>query len=279
MPSMSQPYKTFLIDMDGVVWRGNTLQRGAMEFITWLNTHGYSYRYLSNNSMVAPAELGVRLRDFGIPAQDKQVITASSATVNLLATRYPGQPVWVTGLPSLRQMVANAGLRVINLQRGDAPDDPALPATSAKVVMVGLDRSLTYAGLQQAARALLAGADFLAVNRDFQLPVDDGFDPGCGAIVAALEYTTKRTAEAVGKPSPLLVHEALAEMHMPAESAVIIGDALEQDISAGQSAGIATILVLSGVTSAEKAARAVPPPTMIARDLADVLEQLDSWHQ
>jgi HAD superfamily hydrolase (TIGR01450 family) len=267
-------YRAVLLDLDGVIYRGDRLLPGAQEFVAWLEATGRAYRYLTNNSMSSCAEVAARLRHLGVAARDEQVITASDATVSLAARRWPGQAAWIVGLPPLRQMAARAGLRVLNLARSDAPDDPAISAESASVVLVGLDRSLTYEGLRLATRALLAGAAFVSVNRDPQLPVEDGVDPGCGSIVAALETATRCTAESVGKPAPGLLLEALSELRADPASAVMIGDALEMDIAAGQAAGIDTILLLSGLTSPERAAQWTPPPTLTARDLADLLRQI-----
>ncbi len=264
-------YQTYLLDLDGVVYRGEALLPGARAFVAWLDATGRVYRYLSNNSMASPAQVAQKLRRLDMPARDEQVLTASSAAVALIAARWPGGRVWVVALPPIRHMAARAGLTVLNLAHGDAPDDPAAPAECADAVLVGLDRSLTYAGLRQGARAILAGAAFIAVNRDPQLPVEDGFDPGCGAIVAALEAATRHTAEAVGKPSPLLVRQALADLDADPAMALMVGDAIEMDVAAGQAAGIDTALLLSGITSAERAAHAEPPPTLIAADLAALL--------
>ncbi len=267
-------YRTVLLDLDGVVYRGDQLLPGARAFVAWLDATGRDTRFISNNSMASPEEVAAKLRRLGIAAPEGRVITASRVAVDLLATRFPGQPAWIVGLPPLRQMAAEAGLRVLNLRNNDRPDDPAYPATAARVVLVGLDRSLTYAGLQQATRALLAGAEFLAINRDPQLPVEDGVDPGCGAILAALQVASRREGEIIGKPAPALLLNALAALHADPARAVMIGDALEMDIEAGQRAGIDTILVLSGLATPERAAQATPPPTWICQDLADVLERM-----
>lgn len=266
-------YSTFLLDLDGVVYRGDQLLPGAREFVAWLDASGKQYRYLSNNSMQAPGDVAAKLRRLGIPAPDERVITASYAACRLLAHRFPGGRVWIVGMQSLRQLAATMGLHVLNLAQSDAPDDPAQGPTAAQAVLVGLHRAVNYEDLRLATRALLAGANFITVNRDPQLPVEDGLDPGCGAICAALEVASRRTAEMVGKPAPALLLEALAEMDADPATAVMIGDGIALDIHAGQAAGIDTILVLSGITSPEDAAQAAPPPTYVLRDLAAVLEQ------
>jgi HAD superfamily hydrolase (TIGR01450 family) len=267
-------YQTFLIDLDGVVYRGDHLLPGARDFVARLQATGRAFRFISNNSMAAPSEVAAKLRRLGIPVGDETVVTASQAAVDSLAARWPGGPVWVVGLPPLRQLAAQAGLRVLNLARSDAPDDPTAGATTARAVLVGLHRALTYTDLQQATRAILAGATLIGVNRDPQLPVEDGTDPGCGAILAALEVAGRAHASIVGKPDPTILTTALAALHAETATAVMIGDAIEMDIAAGHAAGIDTILVLSGLTSAARAATANPAPTLILANLAAVLAQL-----
>ncbi len=266
-------YQIYLLDLDGVVYRGDHLLPGAREFVAWLEATGKTYRYISNNSMQSPTDVAERLRRLGMPAPDERVVTASQAAVDHLAKEQPGQRVWVVGLPPLRRMAARAGLRVLNLARSDAPDDPAAGPETARTVLVGLHRSVTYEDLRLATRAVLAGATLLGVNRDPQLPVEDGVDPGCGAILAALEVASRAHASIIGKPAPTILTDTLDALHADRSRAVMIGDALEMDIAAGHAAGIDTILVLSGLTSPERAAAADPRPTLVLRDLADVLAQ------
>lgn len=270
---MLKNYQTFLLDLDGVFYRGDQVLPGAQAFVAWLEATRRDYRYLSNNSMASPADVAAKLRRLGIPAPDFRVLTASQAAITLLAQRWPGQPVWIVGLPPLRQMAAQAGLRVLNLRQNDAPDDPAAGPETARVVLVGLDRTLTYEGLRLATRALLAGAEFLSINHDPQLPMEDGFDPGCGSIAAALQVSSRRTDAIVGKPAPTMLLAAIREMQADPATTVMIGDGIELDIAAGQAAGIDTILVLSGLADAAQAAVAQPTPTHILRDLAEVLAQ------
>jgi HAD superfamily hydrolase (TIGR01450 family) len=267
-------YQTYLIDLDGVVYRGDQLLHGAREFVARLQATGRAFRFISNNSMAGPGDVAAKLRRLGIPVGDETVVTASQAAVETLAERWPGGPVWVVGLDPLRQMAARAGLRVLNLAHSAAPDDPAAGATTARAVLVGLHRAVTYADLQQATRAVLAGAALIGVNRDPQLPVEDGTDPGCGAILAALEVASRTHASIVGKPSPTILTTALRALHADLATSVMIGDAIEMDIAAGQAAGIDTILVLSGLTSAQRAATAHPAPTLMLPDLAAVLAQM-----
>jgi HAD superfamily hydrolase (TIGR01450 family) len=163
------------------------------------------------------------------------------------------------------EMVRAAGLTPVWLDAEDGPTPDA--------VLIGLDRTLTYERLARALDAALAGAALYAVNRDPRLPVEDGFRPGTGAVVAAVEAASGRRAEMIGKPAPGILLQALDMLHAPRERALMVGDGLDLDIVAGHAAGVATALTLSGLTSATEAEDATGKrrPEYIFADLAELL--------
>src|SRR5215469_9585183 len=136
-------YQTYLLDLDGVIYRGDLLLPGAQEFIAWMEETGKRYRYLTNNPMIGPPAVAAKLSRLGIPTTAAQVVTASQAAVHMIARRRPGARCWIVALPPIRQMAVAAGLHVLNLHYGDAPDEPHLGPESAQIVLVGLDRALT----------------------------------------------------------------------------------------------------------------------------------------
>ena len=123
-------------------------------------------------------------------------------------------------------------------------------------VVVGLDVHVTYGRLQRAMQALDRGAGFIGTNPDRRYPLETGFAPGCGALLAFLEAATGRVPHVVGKPNETMLEVALAGLGVAPASAAIIGDGLSTDIAAGRAAGLGTVLVLTGVTTAEEAAAA-----------------------
>jgi ribonucleotide monophosphatase NagD (HAD superfamily) len=129
-------------------------------------------------------------------------------------------------------------------------------------VVAGHD-DFTFAELRDATQAVLAGAEMIAAGRDRTFPVADGLWPGTGALVAALEYATERTARIVGKPDRLIFSTALDRVG-PGR-ALMIGDRLDSDLAAAEIDGA---IVLSGVTTREQAEAAVKPaPVAIAANL------------
>lgn len=261
-------FHAYILDLDGVVYRGNLLLPGAREFVTWADASGAKVIYLSNNSFATPEEVAAKLARLGMPRPESRTITAGSAAIQAVAGRFPRGRVLILGVESVARMARAAGLEPVwrDDTEGGVPD----------AVLVGLDRGLTYERLARAQRAVLGGATFYAVNRDHRLPVENGFEPGTGAMVAALEYCTGVRAIAIGKPEPAIVLEALAGVGARPDETLMIGDGLDLDIVAGHRAGVTTALVLTGLTdkAAAEAATGERKPDMIAPDLVALLRRL-----
>ncbi len=254
-------YQNYFFDLDGVIYRGSERLPGAREFIEWIDATGRTYLYLSNNSMSTPAQVAARLQALGMPAPLERVVTAGSAAAAYLGHTYPGARAYVLGLPPLAQMVADAGLHPLSEAEG----------AQAEVVLVGLDRGLTYARLSVATQAVLNGAAFVTVNRDPLLPLEGKLEPGAGSIAAAIEASTGISPHVVGKPEPGIILEALRLIGGKPEETVMIGDGITLDIPAGHRAGLETILLLSGITSRAQLATAAIQPDAVYEDLAHLL--------
>lgn len=259
-------FRAYILDLDGVVYRGDAVLPGARQLVEWLDASDRKTLYLSNNSVQTPEEVAAKLARLGMPRPEGRVLTAGSAAVREVAARFPGGRVFVLGLPSIERMAVQAGLRCVWRDGVDGPVPDA--------VLSALDRTLTYERLTRALQAILGGAAFISVNRDPRLPVENGFEPGTGAITAALEYASGTRAEIVGKPAPGIVLAAVRELGVRPDETLLVGDGLDLDIVAGHAAGLTTALVLTGLTDEQQAKDAIGDrrPDLIFPDLAALLE-------
>lgn len=258
-------FRGYLLDLDGVVYRGDAVLPGARALVEWLDATGRKALYLSNNSVQTPEEVAAKLTRLGMPRPEGRVLTAGDAAAREVARRYPGGRVFVLGLPSVERMVERAGLQCVWRDGVDGPTPDA--------ILSALDRGLTYERLKRALKAILEGAAFVAVNRDPRLPVEDGFEPGTGSITAALEYASGVAAEIVGKPAPGIVLAAMRELGVRPDETLMVGDGLDLDIVAGHAAGVSTALVLTGLTGEQQAKDATGDrrPDLMFPDLAGML--------
>ena len=247
--------RAFILDMDGVIYQGKAVLPGAAALIRALRGNGVPFRFLTNNSTTPAAKVVARLVDMGVPALDGDVLTSAEVTAETLRQKHPGARVFVIGEEGVRQALAAAGLRA------------AADYTDTDLVVVGLDRTVTYAQLREATLAIRRGAPFYATNTDRALPTEVGWIPGAGSLVGALQIASDVDPIVIGKPSTAMFDYALGQLNMPADATGAIGDRPETDIVGGQAAGVCTIAVLTGAGTAEAFAAMQRPPDFVFADL------------
>src|SRR5439155_878945 len=139
-------------------------------------------------------------------------------------------------------------------------------------VVIAFDRTFDYAKLNTALQAVRQGARLIATNPDRTCPTEDGEIPDCAGMTAAVEAVTGHAVEViVGKPSPIILEVALERLGVAAGECVIVGDRLETDMMMGKRHGLATVLVLSGVTREGDAGIAETAPDLVVASIRDLV--------
>lgn len=252
-----------VLDMDGVLYRGERALPGSRELFPALRAAGLSVILLTNNSTLTPDAYAAKLARLGIVVEPEAILTSGVATAMYLTEHYPeGGRVYVLGEEGLLATVTAApGFRA----EGWQPD----------FVIVGLFFSFDYDSLQRACSAIRRGARFIATNTDATLPVEGGeLWPGAGSIVAAVQTCSGITPMVIGKPSTRMAEMALAKLDLPAEEVLCVGDRLETDILMGARAGMPTALVLTGASRVEDVDSAEAKPDYIFEDLPSLMSAL-----
>lgn len=226
-----------IIDMDGVLYRGQQALAGAAELFAALDARGIRWLLVTNNSSLSPAAYSTKLARLGIGQIDLQrILTSAIATGDWLAMHPPIGRYYYIGGESIGE-----ALQVY----ASAIYDDKNPDT----VIVGLDPQLTYEKLKIATLAIRRGARFIATNPDVTLPTEEGLAPGAGAIIAALVAATGVQPTIIGKPYRPIMDYALRILKLPAENVAALGDRLDTDIAGGKAVGLRTMMVLTGVST------------------------------
>lgn len=246
----------FIVDMDGVIYHGNRLLRGAAEFVSWLKSSGKRFLFLTNSSERSPAELSQKLSRLGIEVESSHFYTSALATASFLASQRPAGSAYVIGEPGLINAMYEAGYTMNNVN----PD----------YVVVGEARSYNFDTVEKAVRLVLGGARLIGTNPDLTGPAEEGLVPACGALVAPIELATGSKAYFVGKPNPLMMRHALKKLGATREETVIVGDRMDTDIIAGIESDIETVLVLSGVTALPDLTRFAYAPRHILQGVFEI---------
>lgn len=252
--------RAVLFDMDGVLYRGKQVLPGVRDLLAFLDVRGIGYACVTNNASMTPGQYEDKLADMGITMPTQRVLTSALITAHHLRSVYPrGTGVLVVGMRGLREALFGDGHFVEDL-------------TSPELVVQGVTFDLTYTILKDAALAIRRGARYVATNPDRTFPSEEGLIPGAGAIMAALVAATDVTPLVIGKPAPTMFLVGAEMLGADPQHTLMIGDRLDTDIAGANSAGMPSILVLTGVSQRGDVGVGPGSPTMIISDLPALLE-------
>ncbi|MGH2428386.1 MAG: HAD-IIA family hydrolase [Candidatus Limnocylindria bacterium] len=278
MADLPARVRLVIFDLDGVVYRGTQRIPGAAPMINRLHHAGVIVRFVTNNSMVARSGYVALLRDMGIETSAEEIVTSTTATIEHLARHASYvRRVMAVGAAGMVEELELAGFEAQDAADAAPPDYDGGPLQAGyDAVLAGLDPAFDYRRLAAASSAVRAGAAFVATNADERYPTPAGFLPGAGAIVAAISAASGVSPLIIGKPQPqMFLATAEAAAVAPSE-AVVVGDNPDADVVAARRAGMASILVLTGVADAATVATLDGErcPDAVAADPSEVLSVL-----
>jgi len=255
-------FNGFLFDLDGTIYRSDQLIPGAEGVIRLLREKGRKVVFLSNKPIQTREDYAFKLTRLGIPTQPEEVINSTFVMVNYLKKVARMARLFVVGETPFIEELRRAGFQITHEPK------------EVEYVVVAFDRTFDYQKLNIAFQAIKRGAHFVATNPDRTCPVEGGEIPDCAGMIAAIEAVTEKRVEViVGKPSPMMVQAALDVLRLKPAECILIGDRLETDIKMGKDSGIATGIVLTGVTD-EKMLEAIKhtagQPDFVFQSIADV---------
>ncbi|MDP6793204.1 MAG: HAD-IIA family hydrolase [Anaerolineales bacterium] len=256
-------WRNFIIDMDGVLWRGETALPGLCTFFKVLRESECRIVLATNNSNRTVPQYVAKLARMGVQVAEDEILTSAQATAIYLANIAPrGTRVSVIGGDGLLASLGEQGFEITD-------EDPAY-------VVVGSDFDLHWTNLNDAVLNIRDGAIFVGTNADATYPTEKGIGIGNGAILAALQAATSVTPIVIGKPEPPLYEQALQRLRTEPAETLVVGDRLDTDILGARRAGIAGLLLLTGVTTSNVLARSELQPDMVLPGLPELANAMRS---
>lgn len=254
--------KGLILDMDGVIWRGDEAVGNLPTIFSEINRIGLDYVFATNNSTNTIVGYQEKLRSMGLEVEPERILTSGVATLLYLQENYPNNKnLFIIGSDSLKSSAKERGFNLVNLENN----------LRADFVLVGLDKNFNYAEIEFAANQIFDGAIFLATNTDSTFPTPHGPIPGAGVMVAAVKTASGTEPIVIGKPSPNMYTQAIKTMHLEPDQVLCVGDRLSTDILGAQNGGFHSAFVLSGVNSMADLALWEPKPDIVAKDLETLI--------
>ena len=248
--------KGFICDMDGVIYHGNQVLPGVVEFIDWLHKENKEFLFLTNNSGYTPRELQQKLARMGLDVSEEHFYTSALATAAFLKEQASGCSVYAIGEAGLLNALYDAGIIMNDVN----PD----------YVVIGEGKSYSLDTLTKATNLVLKGAKLIGANSDLTGPIEHGIAPACRALIAPIELATGKQAYFCGKPNPLMMRTGLNILGCHSAEAVMVGDRMDTDVVSGMECGMSTVLVLSGVSDRKTIDTFAYRPTMVLDGVGDI---------
>jgi NagD protein len=261
--SESKPVAAWLSDMDGVLVHEELAIPGAADFVRRLRDRDMPFLLLTNNSIYTARDLQARLARSGIEVPEESIWTSALATAEFLSGQRPGGTAYVIGEAGLTTALHSIGYVMTDR-------DP-------EYVVLGETRTYSFEAITTAIRLVALGARFIATNPDPTGPSTAGPLPATGSVAALITRATGVQPYFVGKPNPLMMRSALNRIGAHSETTVMVGDRMDTDVVSGLEAGLRTVLVLTGSTTASAVERFPYRPTYVRESVADLVDLVDEW--
>lgn len=249
--------KTFLIDLDGTMYRGNDTIEGAKEFIDTCIEKKIPFYFLTNNATRTGAQNVEHMEKLGFRGIKPEQFFTSAMAAAITMRKQNYKTANYIGMDGLKEALINEGFEIVE----EKPE----------CFFVGLDKNATYQTYSKGLQYCLQGAKLVGTNSDRLLAHGTSYHVGNGSIVAMFEYATGQTSPQIGKPAAPILLEALERFQLKKEDCILIGDNLETDILCGEKEGMETALVLSGVHQVEDIKRLGIHPTRVIEHLSELL--------
>ena len=267
---MLEHIDNFVLDMDGVLWHGDTPMPGFVDFFATLRQTNRKFVLATNNASKTPAQYIERFANFGVEIEEEQLLTSAEATGSYLADKYEkGTAVFIIGGDGIHHAMTRRGFNVLTVE------DVMMSGKRAEIVVVGFWRDVSYKAFAAGAVCINHGAAFVGTNPDVSFPSEWGNLPGAGSFLALLEAATGKTPITVGKPGAIIFQDALKRLGGSKENTAMVGDRLNTDIAGANDAGLHSILVLSGISTREDIANTNGnQPDFVFEDISELAKNL-----
>lgn len=250
-------YKAYCFDLDGTIYRGKSGIASAVKFVHHLQSQGIEPFYLTNNSSKTREMLQQMLNNIGIEAPLEHIYSSSLATAKYVAKICLDKKVNVVGEHGIRTALEQEGLEITDDQ--------------SSVLVMGIDRQITYEKLVRASSLVQNGAQLIGTNEDIKFPAEDVFAPGNGSFVHLVANVAGVKPTFVGKPSPVMLQIVAEEHQFTKDEMVMVGDNYDTDILCGINYGCDTIHVNTGVTATEIVKQQTKLPTYCVENLLEFI--------
>ena len=255
--------KLYLFDMDGTIYRENTLFDGVLDLLAQIKKAGGNFAFITNNPTKSVKDYIKKLNKLGILNINKSnFFTSAQASILVIKEKFGSKLIYAQGTKSFIKELKDNGVNLTTKY-----DE------KIKAILVSFDTEITGEKMRTTSKVLSKlNVPYYATNPDWVCPVEFGSIPDCGSMCFGYEKATGRLPIYIGKPEPTMILEIMKKFGATKEETVVIGDRLYTDIASGNNAGVDTILVLSGEATLNDLTSSIVKPTYVLNSVKDLIK-------
>jgi len=253
-----------LIDLDGVLYEGESAVDGAADAVNALRERGIPQLFLTNTTSRPRSAIVDKLAGMGLDVAADSLLTPPVAAARWLQRQ---------GLETVALFVDPATAEDFGDLSTTAGDDAEVDA----VVVGDYGERWNFPELNRAFRYLVAEPQpaLVALGMTRYWKAEDGLRLDTAPFVVALSHASGVEPVVLGKPAAAFFEAALEMLEADAADAIMIGDDIRSDVGGAQDAGIRGVLVRTGKFREEGLDSDVEPAAV----LDSIAELPDRWDE
>jgi len=217
-------------DLDGTIFKGQTLIDGVKEGILKIINEGIEIYYTTNNSSQTPSEIKDKLEYLlQLNIDISKIITPLVIFQNLYSNNKSN--IFIYGSDNLKNYIKNLNINVTSLE-------------NAELVLIGRKEENNFSEINEIIKNVSLGKNILSLNKDLTFPTEFGEKAGNGAVVKIIEDELSINIPTLGKSGD---HYSSYFIQNKITVNYVIGDRVDTDIIFGKNLNAKTFLVSSGI--------------------------------
>ena len=217
-------------DLDGTIFKGQTLIDGVKEGLLKIINEGIEIYYTTNNSSQTPSEIKDKLEYLlQLNLDISKIITPLVIFQNLYSNNKSN--IFIYGSDNLKNYIKNLNINVTSLE-------------NAELVLIGRKEENNFSEINEIIKNVSLGKNILSLNKDLTFPTEFGEKAGNGAVVKIIEDELSINIPTLGKSGE---HYSSYFIQNKITVNYVIGDRVDTDIIFGKNLNAKTFLVSSGI--------------------------------
>ena len=217
-------------DLDGTIYKGQTLIDGVREGLLEIINEGIEIYYTTNNSSQTPSEIKNKLKNLlNLNIDISKIITPLVIFENMFSDNKLN--VFIYGSENLVKYIKNLNMNVTSLE-------------NAELILIGRKEENNYSEINEIINNVSLGKNILSLNKDLTFPTEFGEKAGNGAVVKIIEDELSINIPTLGKSGN---HYSSYFIQNRITVNFVIGDRVDTDIIFGKNLNAKTFLVSSGI--------------------------------